>query len=289
MPSVATPPLWYIGGSVRSGSTLLAGLVSLATGGFNAGELHLLWRSFVNGRLCTCGVVLRECPVWGPVQDLVLGRTGLTSAAEAARVESGEPSQRATIVRGLSALVPADAVELRRRTEEAITAVSGASALVDSSKVASTVVVADRLPRSLRVLQLVRDPRAVAFSLSRPKPDPSMSGQLMPQHAPARSAVNWLSYNLAFERMARQSPRQAARIRYEDLVADPYASCERLGLKPPPAVEAVSGGHAIAGNPWRFDPSRAIQIDDRWKGQMPARERRLVEAITLPLRARYGY
>lgn len=281
--------LWFIGGSVRSGSTVLAGMISLATGGFNAGELHLLWRSFTIGRLCTCTSELRRCPVWGPVHDVVLDRTGLTSAEQAACVEAMEPSQKSAIALGDRARSPSDVVALRRGTEDAIREVTGLGMIIDSSKVASTAVVAGRLPRDMRVVHLVRDPRAVAFSSSRPKSDPSMHGKLMPRQTPARSALNWLSFNLAFERLATQGSTDVTRVSYEDLVAAPDEVFGMLALGSLPSRQTLSGRHSIAGNPWRFDPDNPIRLDDRWKRELPLRHRRIVDVITLPLRIRYGY
>jgi hypothetical protein len=47
--------------------------------------------------------------------------------------------------------------------------------------------------------------------------------------------------------------------------------------------------HTVAGNPIRLDPSLAVNADREWADHMQSRQRRLVEAISLPVMRRYGY
>ena len=58
----------YIAGTGRSGSTVLANILGEVDGVFAAGEVRFLWqRGLEEGRLCGCGLPVRECPVWGRV------------------------------------------------------------------------------------------------------------------------------------------------------------------------------------------------------------------------------
>jgi hypothetical protein len=93
-----------------------------------------------------------------------------------------------------------------------------------------------------------------------------------------------------------------ARVRYEDFVADPAATLAaataELGV-PLTArdLPAVSNGgvnlgpsHGLSGNPARFrSGALAIRRDDRWVTGMPAMDRAVVTALTLPLLLAYGY
>ena len=48
--------------------------------------------------------------------------------------------------------------------------------------------------------------------------------------------------------------------------------------------------HIVAGNPSRFTTGEVtIRSDDAWKREMPLWDQRVVAALTLPLRMRYGY
>jgi hypothetical protein len=115
-----------------------------------------------------------------------------------------------------------------------------------------------------------------------------------------RVSALWAAQNLAFELLARRT--SVARLRYEDFVSDPAASvaavramaglperpdATELLTEPPSAPRPI---HSIAGNPLRFDgrPLR-VSADESWRDNLPARNRRIVGAATLPLRLRYGY
>ena len=52
----------------------------------------------------------------------------------------------------------------------------------------------------------------------------------------------------------------------------------------------MTEGHTLAGNPTRFGGSDVtIRPDDEWRTGLSTRDRRTVNALTWPLRRRYGY
>ena len=60
----------YIVGWGRSGSTLLTAILGELDGAFAAGELRMLWgRGAIGRRLCGCGRVIPECPIWSQVLE----------------------------------------------------------------------------------------------------------------------------------------------------------------------------------------------------------------------------
>lgn len=283
---------WYIGGTVRSGSTLFSGLLANATGGTNVGELHILWRSFSLRRICTCGQPVEDCQMWGKVADRVLSCLKLGSVSEAAAIEAREPSQRRVLRYGPDLKIAPEVVALRGETEKAVREVTGNDVVVDSSKVAGTLCVALQGHAQVRAVHLVRDPRAVAYSMSHPKPDPSLDGRMLPTAGPMRSTVAWLTTHLAHERLAATGAFVAGRIRYEDFASSPGPTIGRLAgvdATPDQATLSSRGEHAIAGNPWRFEHSRAVEPDRRWQEDMGALTRWSVNAISLPRLLRYGY
>src|ERR1017187_271195 len=72
--SPAVTTVLYIAGTGRSGSTLLASVLGEVEGVFAAGEVRYLWqRGLVEGRLCGCGVPVRECPSWGAILEAAAG------------------------------------------------------------------------------------------------------------------------------------------------------------------------------------------------------------------------
>lgn len=279
-----------VAGAERSGSTLLTDLASATSGAFNAGELHILWRSMWQERSCTCGATLSKCPVWSDVARLALASSKLADVRRAAAVEATGPRQRQCAMRGWSVPIAAEVVELRSATERAIAEVTGCDLLVDNSKISSVVLTAARVDREATVVHLVRDPRAVAHSMANPKVDPFNNGQLMASAKFYRTALHWMGVNLAVERLeAERRGTVACRIRYEDFVAAPERELTRAGIIGAVPAGPAGGGHAVSGNPWRFNPSGAIRADDRWRQDLRPAHRRTVEALTFPLMSRYGY
>src|SRR5688500_16707278 len=64
----------YIGGSGRSGSTLLVRLLGSLDGVISVGELAYVWNyGLINNNLCGCGQPFRECDFWRAVFDEAFG------------------------------------------------------------------------------------------------------------------------------------------------------------------------------------------------------------------------
>lgn len=288
-------PRWvYVAGDGRSGSTLLGSLLAGGLDGFDCGELHLLWVSLVDGRLCTCGEKVARCPVWAEVAAAVRDQLGLPDDEAGAAIVRGRLRQRQLLGPRLPEPLPAE-LELRQATESAIERVTGAAVLVDSSKLSTVLWTASRLPRPLAVVHLVRDPRAVAFSWSRPTPDPSLGGALMERKSAWRSGGDWLRAHATTERVLRRLDGvPVVRTRYEDLVADPAGELAPLVARMGDDAVAFTAdrerpSHAMAGNPTRFRAGQRVEADERWRRESAPVARVVVTALTVPLLRRYGY
>jgi hypothetical protein len=298
--SVARSRWVYVAGEGRSGSTLLGSLLATALGAFDCGELHRLWVSRVDGRICTCGVEVARCPVWSAVAGDVRCQLELPDDEVVAEIARGRLRQRQLLAPRLPG-PPRDELRLRWATEAAIERVTGARVFVDSSKLSSVLWTASHLPRPLVVAHLVRDPRAVAFSWSRARIDPSLGGAPMERKSTVRSASDWLRAHATAERVVRRlggplGGARVARVRYEDLVRDPAVAV--AAIDGDCTAEAVSRAfarddgrpsHAIAGNPTRFRPDQRIEPDERWRREMGLGARLAATVVTAPLLRRFGY
>jgi hypothetical protein len=185
------------------------------------------------------------------------------------------------------------------RLYRAIRSVSDSRVVVDTSKEPAygyALGMVDGV--DLRVLHLIRDPRAAAYSWAKKKRQPdSTEREFMHQKTPTQSAVLWDAWNAAIEALWRE---KYLRLRYEDFISDPRGSFEQI-LKlvdeesaelPLEGERAVKLGisHTVSGNPNRFDTGTVeLKPDQAWIGKMPARDQKLVTALTLPLLPRYGY
>jgi hypothetical protein len=159
----------------------------------------------------------------------------------------------------------------------------------------------------LRILHLIRDSRAVAFSWRRrvPRPEydhiPMLRGTHMAKMTPTKAAIHWNARNILFHALG-VSGIPTRRLRYEDFVANPspYAAalarwCEipiskdRLSILAAREYESQTR-HSVAGNRIRFKYGRVpIRLDAEWHKAMRAEDRLFVTALTLPLLHSYGY
>jgi Sulfotransferase family len=293
----------YIAGWGRSGSTILDNVLGQADGFFSAGELMYLWRrGLVEGRLCGCGAPVRDCDVWTRVLDRAFP-DGI-DPHELLRLESRGARTRHLPLH-LAGRRPGG-IEYRGKLGSlyrAIESETGCRVIVDSSK--SPVygrVLASVEGLDVRVVQLVRDPRAVAYSWVRRKlqRDDPRRMRSMRSHSPAMSSLYWNLLNESTRRLWKGEPGRRLLVRYEDFVARPQETVDEImrfaGVQPValPWTEtgelALDRTHTVSGNPSRFDHGTvALRADNEWQGAMRARDRRIVDAITAPLRGRYGY
>ncbi len=297
----------FITGWDRSGSTLIEVLLHGVDGFFASGELHYLWqRGLVEGRLCGCGRPLVRCSVWRQILEGVYGgMPGPAQARAGMRMKARHLRVRQTwrILRGSGRDLdwyPALVGSLYRE----ISRVTGARVVVDASKRPSAAAVLTLQPDvQPYFLHLVRDPRAVAYSMGRrakPQPD-TVHRSVMKRQGPVKSTMGWLLWNLAAERIRREVPPDRWMfMRYEDFVARPRDAVRSIvrfvgedGVTDPfiDEITAVFGAnHTVSGNPIRFtDGEIEIRLDDEWMSKQPLMDRSFSTALALPLMLRYGY
>jgi hypothetical protein len=188
------------------------------------------------------------------------------------------------------------------RLYRAISRVSGASFIVDSSKEPADALVAARLSGvELFVIHLVRDPRAVAYSWSTLKSYPGRPDrEYMYQHGPLYSSTRWSVWNGASRWVVRPTvsrPRFHT-LRYEDLVADPaqglHGILSALGTESALPLEGnevvLHESHTVSGNPDRLSEGRiTVTPDERWRDEMSRPNRMAALLPALPLMPVFGY
>ncbi|MBA2618434.1 MAG: sulfotransferase [Rubrobacter sp.] len=299
----------YVAGLGRSGSTILANTLGQVEGFFSGGELNFIWKhALIENRLCGCGRPARECPFWGPVFDEEFGGRNEGLAREMMRLQySGARTRHIPLM-----LTEGGREKIRARLGKfldntgrlykSIRSVSGSRVVVDTSKEPAYGYALGMVPGiDLRVLHLVRDPRAAAYSWAKKKRQPdSADREFMHQKTPAQSAVLWDAWNAAIEALWRESPEKYLRLRYEDFIADPRASFEAMlklvgeeGAELPLVGERevkLGISHTVSGNPNRFDTGAVeLKQDQAWTEKMSPRDQKLVTALTVPLLKRYHY
>jgi hypothetical protein len=296
----------FIGAVGRSGTTLLERTASTSRRAIALGEVVHLWeRSVRDGEPCGCGLPFGDCPFW---TDVGLRAFGGWLQVDAERIIA----DRRTVDRNRYIpflLAPrfapryfreahARSVSILEQLYEGVRAATGQESpiLIDSSKHPSYLYLL-RSVRSLdiRLLHIVRDPRGVAYSWSKVVARPE-SGEAMERLGTARACLRWTSHNLLFQ-MAGAFGVPRVRLAYERFTADPNtlgsAIDEVLRSDVPGGLDLavvdhtvrLGTDHTVSGNPMRFaEGTVTIRPDQQWRTAMPARTRRVVGALTTPLR-----
>ncbi|HVR97719.1 MAG TPA: sulfotransferase [Thermoanaerobaculia bacterium] len=288
-----------------SGSTLLSFLLGAHPEIATIGEMFIAEGIDPETYVCSCGRRIAECPFFQEMSREMaargipfdIRRPGLevrqTSQGLAQRVIAAEPrgplleAARGVALRLLPGAHKALTETLRRNQAavEVITGLQGGRAFVDSSKRPGRLLHLRRIPSfDVRVIHLVRDPRAVACS--------SMKNVGRTAEQGARS---WVDSAQLAERSRHGIPDERwLTVRYEDLCGDPDAALDRIwrfiGVKSGfrvPDFRAFE--HHIIGNRMRLSATSEIRPDERWKTVLTPEQVRAVDAITGETAARHGY
>ncbi len=300
-------PVLFIAGLGRSGSTMLECILGSHPDVAALGEvLHLWERGIGRNELCGCGSNFHDCPFWTSVGDLAFGGWSNVDLDRLSHLHDAVDRHR-RIAKVLAPHSKSYALKIREYNEHylriygAAAAISGARLVIDSGKhssLAACLLHSNQL--DLRVLHVVRDSTAVAYSWSKAVKRPEAQSEedaLMAQYSSTLSSAQWGLTNLEVEALRLRGVK-SARIRYEDLVADPRSALEhaliKLGLRSyQPVIQdgvTLRQHHTVAGNPMRFSRGPLVlRQDDAWRTSMPRREQIIVKTLTAPVRWTYGY
>ena len=268
----AQKTLVYIAGYGRSGSTLLGRLIASTGRALDVGEVAMapLFLYRPKGR-CACGTRMTACPVWGALP-------------QALRELPRRPANRH------------DHAALLR----AILAVSPQPTIVDSSKTAAAlafrpIFLSRNLPVRLCLVHLVRDPRAVVWSVVRDRrtrrDKPSFWRDVL---STAKTSFVWQVANAAAELQSLWFSPDVIRLRYDHLVR--FGTQDSLqGILPQGTLEGVTHDsgigdyHSLGGNAMRNEKTVVVKLDDAWRTQMPRHLLSLATALSFPFILRYRF
>lgn len=326
----ASIPVLYIAGAGRSGSTLLEMILGNLPGYCSVGEVRYFWEYWAEGdRLCGCGrpmvanmpmvaeiPLVAEmpspypadnasscpCPFWSAVAAHLPAEKLNQLRDEAERFDRTRNLPLFAAPVGNPQKPPASLIEGTAELYNAIWEVSGRQVIVDSSKVPSHLYILQQLPNiDLRVLHLVRDGRAVAYSWRKRQKQElgkASPGSAMPSSSTLKSLIVWNVENFYATKFGRRAPHYAL-MRYEDFTSNPAAvltaTLAQLGLDSA-ALKLYDGRfsgsptHSVGGNPLRFNRANfQIKLDNEWKTSLSGTAK-LVQGLAIyPMLRRFGY
>jgi hypothetical protein len=294
----------YIAGYNYSGSTLVAFLLNAHREMASTGEICGPANFTVESQ-CSCGAALHACPLYREIEARVahplfqldafrFGHRLLSippALCQRALYGSLRDTRAETLRDWAREHLPwagAGAREKRAvyaRFARAVAGAFGVGIVADSSKNPMNIPFLARAEGiRLKAIHLVRHPAACVFSALNRSP-----------HGVAAAADFWARNFRTVERLLGRAPRADwMRLRYEDVCADPEASCRRvcdwLAVDFDPRMlrfrEAV---HHIYGNPMRLTGVDEIRLDTRWHTGLSEGDLRVVESIAGKEAARCGY
>lgn len=301
--------LIYITGRGYSGSTLVEAWLAQASNAFALGEVVSGWLRYDG--ICACGQKIGECEEWDQIRRQ-FEKQALTTWDDAGRV-----IYKASHLRSyLSTLFRPRArrwLYVNRLNEALVAAVNtatSASIIIDSSKEPTRALQLAASEDSF-ILHLTRDPRAVASSyLSRSQQ--GFPTKILRKRFRIRNrilisvfaALSWSIGNVLSEIACRRASPRTCHLRFEDLLADPYAVRDRVssyltqhGLEPVYAPRGthnelqVKFRHQIAGNRVRTSGQTAIRSTESAVQDfgLSRFEHLIVRSLTTFPGWRYGY
>jgi len=305
----------YITGEGRSGSTLLGQMLNNLPDFNFVGEFrHLFYERYGANYPCGCGRLFRDCEFWQSVIDGAFGSFERIDREALASCNFAVARERFTPMLMLFNRLPCEFFSDKWRRAfagvmlplcRAVARASGKNVIVDSSHEPSQALVLARLPQiQLKILHLVRDSRAVAFSSTRTKLafDSGRVRMYLPRKGSVTSALGWSWRNLWASRIARlrRNGITYARLRYEDMIRAPAealaGTLTRLGFPAQDfsfingATVKLGSNHAISGNTVKFNSGAVtLRVDDEWQRAMAERDKRMVTLLTRPLMRHFGY
>lgn len=287
--------LIYIGPVGRSGSTLLDMIFGVHPDIESVGEIINYSEWFQKDLKCSCGEQISQCSYWCRV------RTKLSEIME-------EPEklkinfvpkfeQYLNILRFNSVQQAQKYGYYNYILFKSILSVTKRNIIWDSSKDIDRLIYLYRSGYfDIKVIHLVRDGRGTINSMSIPRMRLAVNPpQTIKPQSSLKASVRWTLNHLRMLRFKNIiSNDKYLLVRYEDLATNPQDEIERIykSLKleiPEPVIQIKKDNHNIGGNRMRYNDEIKIKLDEKWRKQLKAKDKRIFQIIGGFLNRRFGY
>ncbi len=299
------PQIIYIAGYGRSGSTVLDTLLGNHPRLFGGGELTNLFIEWSQQRSCSCQELYPNCLFWRDVFKQINILLPNFDPIVAEQITRGTEGLFKHSSFNQKAAKQREYRQLWQSTLETIAKVSQKNIIVDSSKNTRNnsyriQALAKLCEFDVRIIHLVRDPRAVMWSVLRGSNRNLESGQPADLFGGVYRAL--LSWNLANASVhfttATNRRVDVICLRYEDLILNPIRELRRLetwlNIEMNPIIDIITNqhlldpGHGVAGNRTRRQGLLQLRLDEEWKDSLPHYAKKIA-LLSWPLAHKYGY
>ena len=297
----------FVGGTGRTGSTILDKVLGSSPSWFSGGELAFIWdKGMVQGGLCSCGKAVNDCEIWRASIDLAFKGKGIDPQKMVAQrktfwsIHLPMLAFKRLTARKLDNLgdFPANVEKLY----EAVAQVTHCQVIVDSSKESHySFILRERTNLDISFLHLVRDPRAVGYSWSKKKSELGFQNKtLMERRGVLKTTIYYWVSNLAAIWIWRNESERYKILRYEDFADDPQLVIESISdfVHEPIDLERFSDGnkfkikppHLAWGNPNRFsNEDLQVSSDMDWSNRQGNLRSLILAVLNWPVARIFGY
>ena len=296
----------YIGGATRSGSTLTEMILGNNPGFFSVGEVRYFWEHVQRGNIrCGCGQILSECDFWSQIirslQKVGIDFEKMSKLAMKLDRTRNLPWLNTPLGHFQKPEMEYFASNLAT-LYRTIYSIVGEKIIIDSSKLPSHIYLLRKVPNiDLRILHLIRDGRAVAFSWNkRRKKDLAITTNTswMPKRSMLWATSAWAVENYFVSTFKNKI--DYAQMRYEDFTTAPFQELIRVQSElrlPDIKIDysanhsiKLSPNHSVNGNPIRFDSSPITIVPDTdWQRRMPNFTKIFLGLLFRPILAKFRY
>lgn len=290
-------------GSHRSGGTILAVLLGAHPEVLLPGEFYRFpdpaWEP---GRLCSCGVPLKQCPFWSEVVANVAKGDFLAEMRRGQlRYEHWSSMPRAVVSQMVGSEALRHHVALTEDLLKELARETGKRVFIDPSRNAvkghvASVMESDGI--EVRYLHIVRDGRDYMWAETY-RPDNTDGAVRTWRHTPLVLATRWLATNLFALLLCYGGSRRYLRVRYEDLKARPAEVLAQIGefldldvsgiIEKVRAQEAVPIVHVLGGSRFRFQGAAKLRSDASVQNQLTPGARMTFWVVAGWLAVFFGY
>lgn len=297
----------YIMGNARSGSTIFDIILSGANAIKGMGELTLLQDvGWIRNEYCACGSKVLECPFWSKVKENVQESADISND-EYIRIVNKIENDDTYYYEYMHNNVDADLekyIQYNKVLFEKIFLHAGTNAIVDSSKTPNRALYLSLLNDmyDVYILHIVRDSRAVAWSIKKPLKQNLEKGVATEQSGKPyfKSVKRWIGNAVKCLKVKKAvGDDRYLLVNYDELIQNNRKALQKIsdftGVDLHDVIQTLENGgtldpeHTVAGSRIRMKKGIRLQHDDGWRREMPWIPKFVTTILTLPLLQKFGF